>query len=73
MNVPADWLGLYLDGWHVIEIKNPDKLGYKYEFTKDQKEFNEAVKNRGGKVLIWRTDADVFRDSRPRIRASSVR
>lgn len=66
MNTPVDWLGLYLDQWQVIEIKNPDKKGHADEFTDDEIEFHAMIKDRGGKVLIWRTEKDVIRDSRAR-------
>ena len=63
MHEPADWLGLFRGQWHVIEVKNENCEGHADEFTGKQKIFHTDVKNRNGKILIWRTEADVIRDS----------
>jgi hypothetical protein len=66
MNDPADWLALRRGVWYVLEIKNPDCEGHADEFTGKQVIFHADVKARGGKVLVWRTEEDVLRDSSSR-------
>ena len=63
MHKPADWLGLRRGVWFVVEIKNPDCQGHADEYTTQQKIFHRDVTNCGGKVLVWRTEADLLRDS----------
>jgi len=63
---PADWIALRRGVWYIVEIKNPDCEGHADEFTPQQKIFHTDVKARGGKVLIWRRDSDVIRDSNAR-------
>ncbi len=63
LNEWGDWLGLRRGRWEIIEIKNPIKEGHADEYTAKQKIFHTDVKNMGGRILIWRTDADVLRDS----------
>lgn len=63
LNEPCDWIGLRRGRFHLIEIKHPDCEGHADEFTPQQRIFHRDVENCGGKVLIWRRDTDVMRDS----------
>ena len=63
LNEPSDWLGWRAGQWVPVEIKNPDREGRADEFTPKQVIFHRDAKNRGAKVLVWRTEVDVMRDS----------
>ena len=66
LDVPCDYLGLFRGKWQPIEIKRPagPKGGLTgRKLTSSQKSWHAAVAARGGKVLIWRSVADVVRDS----------
>lgn len=50
-----------------VEVKDPAKQGHANEFTASQKKMREEWQQRGMKLLIWRTTADVIRDLGGRI------
>ena|SRR5688572_21578978 len=66
---PADWLALRRGVWHVVEIKDPAKEGHADEFTYEQRKFRAEVFACNGRLLVWRTKDDVFRDSNARASA----
>lgn len=56
---PADYL-CWWRGWHVVEIKRPDKEGWKSEYTEAQIRFRMAAKERGAELWTWRCEDDVY-------------
>jgi len=66
---PCDYLGLRRGEFHAVEIKNPDCEGHADEFTADEIKFMTEVKNCGGRILVWRRESDVLRDSGARVSA----
>jgi hypothetical protein len=69
LNEPCDWLGLFRGQWYTIEVKNPECEGHRDEFTVKQILFHKEVKQRGGRVLIWRRHEDILADSGARLSA----
>lgn len=65
-NEPSDFIGWRRGQWQLIEVKNPDCEGHADEFTAKQGIFHKDASNRGAKILIWRREADVLRDSNAR-------
>lgn len=65
----GDWVGWRRGEWQVIEIKNPNQQGHADEYTPKQRLFRAEAFKRGAKILVWRVDADVYRDSGARVSA----
>ena len=59
-NWPTDFLCWSRDRWDLVEIKRPDKEGWKDEYTPKQKKFREKAQQIGARLVTWRTDADVY-------------
>lgn len=47
--------------WNLVEIKNPDCEGHKYEYTPDQIKLMAKLRERGISWWTWRTPDDVFK------------
>lgn len=58
---PMDWWLLHLGEWIPVEIKDPSVAGHKHEYTKAQRRFLDFAREHGGRVVTWRTQADVMR------------
>lgn len=58
---PLDWWAWWRGQWTPVEIKRPDKEGWKSEYTDAQVLFLARCKERGARVETWRTEADVLR------------
>lgn len=57
LHVPSDWLMAYRGQWHLVEIKTATG-----SFTKPQLEFRAWASTVGAPpIIVWRTDADVYR------------
>lgn len=68
-NELGDWIGWRRGEWHIIEIKNPNQQGHADEYTLKQRLLHAEAFKRGAKILVWRADADVYRDSGARVSA----
>jgi hypothetical protein len=65
----GDYIGWRRGQWAVIEIKDPKKEGWDSEYTPKQRKFHAEAFKRCAKVLVWRSRADVVRDSGARLSA----
>lgn len=60
---PLDgWIWTARIGWHPVEIKDPSREGFVFEYTPAQKRFFRWCSERNIKWFVWRTEADVIRD-----------
>jgi hypothetical protein len=59
------WRGV----WHLVEIKRPDKEGWKNEYTEDQVRMLIRLRERGIEPTIWRTEFDVYKTMGVRVGA----
>ncbi len=57
---PTDYLCFFRGLWDLIEIKRPDKEGWKSEFTPAQISFRAEAARRGARLVVWRTREDVL-------------
>lgn len=57
---PTDWLMWFRDRWDLVEVKRPDKEGWKDEYTRAQKEFRAEATRRGARLITWRVEGDVL-------------
>lgn len=64
LDQPCDWLGSFRGKWHAIEIKDPSVEGHANEYTEKQRKWHAEAKDRGARVLIWRTADDVIAASK---------
>lgn len=58
---PLDWWAWWRGKWTPVEIKRPDKEGWKGEYTPAQVVFLSRCKERGATVETWRREADVLK------------
>lgn len=58
---PSDWLCWFREDWDVVEIKRPDKEGWKSEYTPAQLTFRAEAARRGARLVTWRTSEDVLK------------
>lgn len=68
-NELGDWIGWRHGQWQIIEIKNPNQQGHADEYTPKQRLLHAEAFKRGARILVWRVDEDVFRDSNARVTA----
>lgn len=59
---PLDYWCFYRGHWIPVEVKRPDKKGWKSEFTPAQILFLLRCKEREAVTWTWRTESDVLRD-----------
>lgn len=61
---PLDYWACLRGKWGVVEIKRPDKKGWKSEFTPYQHRFIADCRLFGSTWSVWRTPEDVLKASR---------
>jgi hypothetical protein len=60
LDEPVDWLLAWRGQWYLVEIKQPHREGHLHEFTEAQRQFQRQCGERGMRIHVWRTDADVL-------------
>jgi len=61
LDEPCDWLMFYRGQWQPIEVKDPTCEGRADEFTAAQRAFRAEAFQRGARLIVWRTEADVLK------------